>query len=125
MKIEKNIWLQIMNLKDNGRKETTDGICNTLSRDDLNTILATADFFGATETDMALIYTDLTFAKYRVFDWLAMGVGGRIQNKDVAKVFAYSFIKVNGVPSKFIEDLQTTDYDVFDDWKEIILDENN
>jgi len=113
-------WDKVMKLKDAGRLEA-DGDANKLSRFDVDTILATADFFGSSERDLQQIHFDLSFAKYRVFDWLAMGIGGRIENDNVVKVFVYSFLKVGGVPSKFIEDLQTTDYDFYEEWREIIL----
>ena len=68
--MSKSTWQKVMDLKDNGRKEA-DGVANKLSRDDLNTILATADFFGASESEMTMIYFDLGVARYRMFDWLA------------------------------------------------------
>jgi hypothetical protein len=117
-------WKEVMDLKKAGVKESK-GVANTLTRDDLNTILATADFFGCSEAEMSQIYFDLHIAKYRVFDWLAMAIGGRIPNQSVVKVFTYSFVKSGGVPSKFIEDLQTTDYDVIRDWERIDLLNNN
>ncbi len=116
----KDYWQEVMDLKDNGRKEAI-GVANTLSKDDLDTILATADFFGASQGELHQIYFDLWVAKYRLFDWLAMAIGGRILNEEVVKVLTYSFVKSKGVPSQFIDDLRTTDYDVYREWEEIGL----
>ena len=109
-----------MELEKNGRGEAKD-IANTLTENDLNTILATADFFGASEAELTQIYFDLWIARYRVFDWLAMGVQGRFLCENAVKVFVHSFIKANGVPSKFVEDLQVTDYEVVKDWEKVEL----
>jgi len=117
-------WKEVMDLKKAGEGEAK-GVANTLTKDDLNTILATADFFGCEEYELSQIYFDLGVAKYRVFDWLAMAIGGRLQTKQIVQVFTYSFIKAGGVPSKFIEDLQITDYDVIRDWEQIKLTNNN
>lgn len=114
-------WKSVMELKKAGQKETTQEVANILSKDDVNTILATADFFGADRYDLAQIHMDLTIPRYRVFDWLAMGIGGRIRCQEAVKVFVYSFLKVGGVPSKFIEDLRITDYDVVRDWEQVKL----
>lgn len=111
-------WQEVMNLKDNGKSEAK-GVANILTKDDLETILATADFFQATESDMRQIYFDLYIAKYRLFDWLAMALGGRIEKKEVVKVFVYSFVKSKGIPSKFIEDLRITDYDIDRKWENL------
>lgn len=121
--MSKTTWTQVMELKKAGQMETTQEIANILTKDDITTILATADFFGANEYDLAQIKFDLSIPRYRVFDWLAMGVMGRIQNQEVVKVFVYSFLKVGGIPSKFIEDLQVTDYDVVRDWEKLEITE--
>jgi hypothetical protein len=113
-------WNQVMSKRVKGAKEAR-GVANTLNRDDLNTILGTADFFGASEAEMAQIWSDLAFCRYRVFDWLAMAIHGRCACDTAVKVFVYSFLKVDGVPSEFIKDLQTTDYDIVRDWESVIL----
>lgn len=113
-------WNQVMRLRARGAKEAN-GVANTLTRDDLNTILGTADFFGASEAEMAQIWSDLAFCRYRVFDWLAMAIHGRCACDTAVKVFVYSFLKAEGVPSDFIRDLQTTDYDIDRSWESVIL----
>lgn len=123
MQKTKSTWEQVMSLRSKGAKESR-GVANTLSDDDLNTICATIDFFGG---DYRQDIFDLKTIRYRVFDWLAMRVQGRhsgsSQDKLVTKVLAYSFIKSDGVPSKFIEDLRVTDYDIDTSYNTIELED--
>lgn len=109
-------WEKIMELKKNERAK---GIANDLSSDEIETILATADFFGG---NLRQIMFDLSVAKYRVFDWLAMGVtGDRIGNEVATKVFAHSFIKSEGNIDNFIADLRETDYQADESYKAVAL----
>jgi hypothetical protein len=85
------------------------------------TILATADFFGASDNDLAQIKFDLGVARYRVFDWLAMGVMGRIDNRQAVRVFVHSLLKVNGDVTAFIDDLRVSDYDIDRVWENMDL----
>jgi hypothetical protein len=123
MQNTKSTWEQVMALKSNGSKEAR-GVANTLSDDDLNTICATIDFFGG---DYRLDVLDLKHIRYRVFDWLAMRIQGRhsgsAQDKLATKVLAYSFIKSDGIPSKFIEDLRVTDYEIDTSYNTIELED--
>jgi hypothetical protein len=113
-------WNQVMAKRARGAKEARN-VANTLNRDDLNTILGTADFFGASEAELSQMYFDLAVCRYRVFDWLAMGIMGRITNTEVLRVFVYSFLKAEGVPSAFIDDLRVTDYDIDKSYDSVIL----
>lgn len=121
MQSTKTTWEQVMALKANGAAEAK-GSANLLDDDDLNTICGLIDFFGG---DYRQDIWDLRTARYRVFDWLAMRVQGRHSgsegDKEATKVMAYSFIKSEGVPSKFIEDLRVTDYDIDHSYKGIEL----
>ena len=110
-----SVWEKVMSLKSKDMRHK--GIENTLREDEIITIVATAEFFGE-DTDQ--IVFDLMIARYRVFDWIAMGVMGRM-NPEAAKVFAYSFIKCDGDINEFIEDLRTTDYDVNREWEALSL----
>ena len=92
------------------------GVANTLTQDDLNTVLGTLEFFGG-NTRQAVF--DLQVARYRVFDFLAIAVQGRIGYGDATKVLIYSFLKVDGDVTKWIEDLQTTDYDMDKSYEEV------
>lgn len=116
-------WDDVMALKDAGKAEAR-GAANTLNDDDLNTIAGTVDFFGG---DYRQDILDLRTFRYRVFDWLAMRIQGRHSgseaDKEATKVLAYSFIKSGGVPSKFIEDLRVTDYDIDTSYKSIKLED--
>jgi len=114
-------WEVIMGLKN--KDDMHKGVANTLDDDDINTIIATAEWFGAEDRELSQIYFDLKVARYRVFDWLAMGImsvgdNGRIPEQAL-KVFTHSFIKSVGIVSSFIQDLRETDYDVIRTWEDI------
>lgn len=107
---------------------------NTFDDDDLNTILGTMDFFGASDIWMKQTYMDLSsktaFApRFRLFDWLAMCVmsrndDDRLTNNVGLKVLVYAFLKVKGDPTEFIADLRATDYDLSrnNSWEKIKID---
>lgn len=95
------------------------GVANTLTDDELNTILGTIDFFG--DNYQQDIF-DLKVARYRIFDFLAMCVmGDRVGSPDATKVLVHSFLKADGDIDKWIEDLQTTDYDIDHSWEGVEL----
>jgi hypothetical protein len=113
-----NVWKQVMELEAAGKAEAN-GVVNTLSDEDLNTIIGTIDFFGGNYQQDIF---DLKVARYRVFDWLAMRVQGRDNGQTwPTQVLVHSFIKSGGVPSAFVRDLQTTDYDIDYSYKEVKL----
>ncbi len=110
-----NTWDKLMACKKADTRHK--GIINTLTLDEIETIIGTIDFFdGAYRQDIF----DLKIARYRVFDWLAMRVQGR-GGETSTKVLAYSFLKVGGDIDKFIADLRETDYDIDEQWREIEL----
>lgn len=111
----KTTWEQVMNLKKNDTRHK--GVANTLTDDELQTIYATVDYFGGNWKQVGF---DLSFARYRVFDWLAMAVGGRIEETPT-KVLVHSFLKTEGDIDKFIDDLRTSDYDIDHSWEEVKL----
>lgn len=114
---EKTTWQKVMELKDAGKSEAH-GVANILDENDRATILGTIDYFGGNyQQDLF----DLKIARYRVFDWLAMRVQGRGDSETATKVLVHSFLKVGGVPSKFIQDLRETDYDIDNSWEKIKL----
>lgn len=111
-------WDKVMSMKPNDTRH--EGVANTLTLDELETILGTVDYFGGSVSQARF---DLRIARYRVFDFLAMCVmGDRIDSSDATKVLVHSFLKVDGDIDKWIEDLQTVDYDMDNSWKEINLD---
>ena len=116
-------WTEVMKHEahDTRHQPRPNEVANDLKRDEVVTILATAEFFGADMRDLQQIQFDLQVARYRVFDWLAMCVGGRIDNENATKVFVHSFLKSEGDVDKFISDLRSTDYDVVTDWTEVEL----
>jgi len=110
-------WEQVMALKSADTRHK--GVANTLTRDEIETLLATIDFWDG---EIQQANFDLNMARYRVFDWLAMGVmGGRIGSDNATKVLAYSFIKAKGDIDKFIQDLRETDYQCVTDWETLTL----
>lgn len=112
------VWDRVMKMKKNDKRH--EGIANTLTRDEITTIIATYEFFGADSGTLAQIQWDLMAARYRVFDWLAMMVQGRDNgNRLGTQVLAYSFLKVNGDIDAFIEDLRYTDYDIDRSYEEL------
>jgi hypothetical protein len=120
------LWKQIIALKP--ADDMHKGVANTLNEDDWTTIIATAEYFDADHDELQQIYFDLAIPRYRVFDWLAMGVmsageNGRIPTKPL-KVFIHSFLKVGGVTSEFIQDLRETDYDMDTSWEKINLEDD-
>jgi hypothetical protein len=104
-------WERVMALR--SKDDMHRGVANTLKDEDIETIIATIDFFGG---DYKQDLLDLKTFRYRVFDWLAMRINGRHSDNPsentCTKVLAHSFLKSNGTPSKMIDDLRTTDYDI-------------
>ena len=118
MAVMTKTWDKVMAMKSKDTRH--EGVANTLTRDELETILGTVDYFGGS---VRQTWSDLKIIRYRVFDFLAMCVmGDRIDSSDATKVLVHSFLKVDGDIDKWIEDLQTVDYDMDNSWKEINLD---
>jgi len=113
-------WDRLLNYRD--KESRVNGVMNTITNDELVTILATAEFFGAQTWELKQISFDLSTARYRLFDWLAMTVNGRIETAAVKKVLIYSYIKSKGDVDKFIADLRASDYDIDRSWERIKLD---
>ena len=123
------LWTKILEL---GRKEEpaiNGDVANKLDRDDITTIIASMDFFNATEIWKQQTWVDLNEPfKYRIYDWLAMNVmsrndDNRQQNETALKVLVYSYLKAKGNVKAFIKDLRETDYQVNESWEEIKIEE--
>jgi hypothetical protein len=127
MSYNKQLWEQIMEI---GRKKEPreKGIANKLDQYDIETILTTMDFFGADEYFIKQTVFDLYGPpKYRVFDWLAMNVMSRNDsdregNNVALQVLVHSYMKAEGDPEKFIEDLRVSDYQLDTSWEDIQID---
>lgn len=92
---------------------------NNLTEDEITTVIATVDYFGGSTKQ---VYFDLTVARYRVFDALAMCVmGDRWYSKPATQVLVYAFLKAEGDVDKWIADLRSTDYDVVRGWESLEL----
>ena len=118
-----NTWKKIMALEDRDNRHR--GVANTLDSYDIQTLLATADFFGAEDRELAQMNFDLGVARYRVFDWLAMGVMSADDCPRIPvtalKVFVYSLLKVGGDVTAFIDDLRISDYELDTEWEGVEL----
>jgi hypothetical protein len=102
---------------------------NILNNDDVVTILATMEFFGATNIFMQQTQHDLTLPKFRVFDWLAMNVMGRNDdnrevNNTALKVLVYAFRQAGYDEKQFIDNLRVNDYQCETGWEKIEIDQN-
>lgn len=122
----KELWKEIMEIGKE-KEPVSKGIANKFNQDDVTTIIATMDFFGATNVWIQQTYYDLTVPKYRLFDLLGMCLmsrndDDRKQNESALKVLIHSYLKVKGDPVKFIEDLRLTDYQLDTAWEKIIID---
>jgi len=118
-----NLWNELI-VK--GRPVAPRGAANSLDEDDVETIVATMDFFNATTQFIRQTIYDLTRAKFQVFDWLAMVVMGRndddrAQNEMASKVLLYAFRAAGYDEKMFIENLREHDYQVEEEWESISL----
>lgn len=115
--VTKSTWDRVMALRAVDTRHK--GLANTLTEDEIETVAGTVDYFGA---NWRQVVFDLKVARYRVFDFLAMCVGGRLENDDATKVLVYSFLKVGGDIDTWITDLRETDYDIDHSWTTLSLD---
>ena len=102
----KELWHLVLAI---GRKQEPEskGITNHFNRDDVTTIIANMEFFGATDIWMRQTIFDLMTPKFRLFDFLGMCImsrndDNRKQNNLPLKVLIWAYLKMNGVPEKFI-----------------------
>ena len=88
-------WQAVMSKKKNDDRHK--GVANTLTDDELETIIATIDFFGG---DYRQDIFDLKVARHRVFDWLAMRVQGRSEHETSTKeqaIYIATVLMIQGV----------------------------
>jgi hypothetical protein len=126
---KKSLWDTVIELG-RGQEPKSNGVANKLEDADIETILATMEFHGATDIWLRQTLFDLSrsagpFApRYRVFDWLAMSLNGRndddrSQNKSALQVLVHAYLKTEGNVEKFIEDLRVSDYQVDTSWEKV------
>lgn len=93
-----------------------DGYANILTTSEINIILIIFQYFGCNDAFIKQIKFDLIFAKYRIFDWLAMCLYGRWANygesenelnihKKIILQLSNNYIKCNGNIAEFINTL--------------------
>jgi hypothetical protein len=100
------------------------GCANILKALDVNTIIATLEYFSCDSRFLQQCHFDLSFpCKYRVFDWLAMCISGRWagygENKDELNIhkklitkFAEIYLECNGNSLEFVNVLRTRDLEL-------------
>ena len=124
MKHNRELWEEIV---EKGRENQSDETANVLDLGDINTILATLDFFGATPVFLRQAMFDLHGVHYRVFDWIAMCIMGRNDddrqtNNTGLKVLVHAFREAGYDEKKFIENLRQHDYQVETEWEDVDID---
>ena len=114
----REVWKEVMA---KGRKQEK-GITHILDKYDITTVMATCAFFEPNEGFLAQVHWDLTVAKYKVFDWVAMLLMGRHRGygenaeqlkaqQYITRIMAEAYLNGNGVKG-FIDILRTVDYQV-------------
>ena len=118
-----SLWSDLV---ENGRKNQSHPEINVLDKDDIISIIATIEYFGASDVFMKQIYFDLAnhgmyAPKYKLFDALAMYVDGRADDSEDniqgLKVLCHAFITSGYNEKKFIENIRVNDYEVVRDWE--------
>lgn len=114
-----------------GKENQSHPEINVLDKDDITTIIATLDFFGASKNVIQQFYSDLIHKgpfspKFRFFDCLAMMVNtvnrrANVHDKQAIKVLVYAFRAAGYDEKKFIENLRVNDYDIDRGWESIEL----
>lgn len=99
-------WDRVMEL---GR-EIEHGVTHNLNMNDVETIVATANWFAEDYTQQVVF--DLWRAKYKIYDWLAMLLDGRDDGHcAMTQVFTYAYLKANGHPKEMVRILRREDFE--------------
>jgi hypothetical protein len=100
-------------------------IANTLRDDEINTVIATMEYWGASDSVLRQAYSDMKFPRYRMGDWIGMFIQNEGYDKGggetATRVLAHAYIKADGNIDKMIQDLRETDYEVDRSWEKIDL----
>lgn len=115
---DKEAWEKVM---EHGRKLER-GTIHQLSDTDLLSIFGTADFWDVNDKFLKQVVFDLESPKYKIYDWLAMLLNGRIRgygdaDRDIeqAKLFVRcvvdSYLKAKDIRD-FVHNMQTIDYQI-------------
>ena len=121
MEATKSTWDELV---EKGRENQSHPEINVLDKDDITSVIATMEYFGATLICLQQSYHDLLVPKFRVFDWLAMNVNGRMdddteQNTNAFKVLIHAFRTAGYNEKKFIENIRVYDYEIMREWEEV------
>lgn len=133
-------WRAVIAHEKDDTRHVRGDVANDLRDDEVETILATYDYFGCSSQMLGQIVSDLASPsylracglralapRYRVFDWLAM----MVQTSDDTlrqhgayagtQVMVHSFLRCGGDVDRFIEDLRVSDYDCDRSWESVDL----
>lgn len=110
-------------------KKQEKGITHKLSDDEIDTILATAQAMGVNKTFLMQAMWDLTKAKYKLYDWIAMLVHGRYKGygetpdelenqRKFATILAKLYIE-KSIP-ELIDNLRRVDYQLESSYKSLV-----
>lgn len=133
-------WTAIMAYEPMDTRHVPNDVANDLRADEVETILATYEFFGCEGQMLGQIASDLAPAswlaahgvrswasRFRVFDWLAMMVQtadetlNRYEAYAGTQVMVHAFLDAKGDVDGFIENLRVNDYDCDRRWESIVL----
>lgn len=92
-------------------RERENGDTHDLAEPDLETVLGMARFLVEDGYFDQVVY-DLSTARYRIFDWIAMLLQGRDDGNDrLTQVMASAYIRSNDLEG-FVQNLRTHDYQI-------------
>lgn len=119
------VWTQVVRKILPHETRVRGKIANTLRDDEIETILETMEFFGASDQVIAQAHSDMKIPRYRMGDWLGMFIQNEGYDKaggeTATKVLAHAYIKADGDIDKMIQDLRENDYQVDTSWEKIDL----
>jgi hypothetical protein len=119
------VWTQVVRKILPHETRVRGKIANTLRDDEIETILATMEFFGASDQVIAQAHSDMKIPRYRMGDWLGMFIQNegydKVGGETATKVLAHAYIKADGDIDKMIQDLRENDYQVDTSWEKINL----
>jgi len=119
------VWTQVVRKILPHETRVKGKIANTLRDDEIETILATMEFFGASDQVIAQAHSDMKIPRYRLGDMLGMFIQNegydKVGGETATKVLAHAYIKADGDIDKMIQDLRENDYQVDTSWEKINL----
>ena len=120
---KEEVWERIMEVG-REREPEEDGVDNDLNEYDVQTILATFDFFSGDRDVLKQVNRDLSLYEYRVFDFIATWIDGADRHDTstnrAIQVLAHAYLDSDSV-EEFIGTLRRVDYQVVEpDFSEVL-----